>query len=111
MCLFYLTIQNVSKTIRRSLCFALIMATLLPFLPRNVSAEQPSTAEHRKNSVLGTSSGEIFIGRDENTGDSVMRTAPLPRYDTNATDGIMNQPAINIEIAPRLKYPAPSTKP
>lgn len=111
MCLFYLTIQSVSKTIRRYLCIALIMATLLPFLLRNASAEQPPSAEHRTNSVLGTSSGEIFIGRDENTKDSVMRTAPLPRYNTNATDDIMNQPAINIEIAPRLKYPAPPAKP
>ncbi|GFM35338.1 hypothetical protein [Desulfovibrio psychrotolerans] len=108
MCLFFLTIQNVSKTVRTLGGFLLVMAFLLPFLPLNLAAGQQSPAEHRKDPVLGTSSGGVFIGRDENSGDPVMRTAPLPRYDANATDDIMNQPAINIEIAPRLKYPAPS---
>ncbi len=56
----------------------------------------------RKDSVIGTSTDSIFLGRDGETGDRILRSTPS--HDTSTPSGNGTQQEINIEVYPRV-YP------
>lgn len=65
----------------------------------------------REDRTIGTFTEGMQIEKDEETGDSILRSAPSPSNNVNnGTDNTTLPPAINIEITPQRKKILPPKK-
>ncbi len=83
----------------------LLLSASLPLgCPLSVSAATLGTTDtHREDRTIGTFTEGMQIGRDAETGDTILQSAPSPSGTGNGTDSSTPPPAINIEITPHMK--------